>query len=231
MTLHWLQCIIIIFEWCCSVGCCCWWCHQTEPASKLSYSFDINEYRSVSHCFFFLLFWRFWNSEWSVCWLDGLWRDGSWWLMCWIDGRASGAMKDWKVEADWLFLLISINVFAWTIVAFQAKTTNWIKASSAIISSTQPSHIQTNHQPLDRIRIRHPIQPSTTNHKVPHLDIRNEQDLQQPHPSPSSQRIINDCQYQASLHIIVIIWKSSGQLFCCNNKCIKDLCIGIDPCT
>ena len=37
------------------------------------------------------------------------------------------------------------------------------------------------------------------NHKVQHLDIRNEQGLQQPHPPSSTQRIINDCQYQASL--------------------------------
>ena len=47
----------------------------------------------------------------------------------------------------------------------------------------------------------------------------------------SSQRMIHDCQHRASLHIVVIIWKGSEQLSCCNVKCVNVLCIGMNPCT
>ena len=38
-------------------------------------------------------------------------------------------------------------------------------------------------------------------------------------------------QQQASLHIVVIIWKESKQLFCCCNRCIRYMCIDMNLCT
>ena len=61
-------------------------------------------------------------------------------------------------------------------------------------------------------------------------DIRSNHQ-QQPQSLSSSQSMINDCQQQASLHIIVIIWEKRQQLFCCINRCVKYWCIVMESCT
>ena len=75
-------------------------------------------------------------------------------LLNWMDGRDSGETR-WCLPKETFTFTSYFKVFAWTIVASQAKITNWMSATLATIEPSQPtlgltswfnkSHVKSNH--------------------------------------------------------------------------------------
>ena len=162
MTLHCLQCIIIVFEWCCFVGCCCWWCYQTQHASNSIQSFDIYEntdrYLIISSFFLSWTLFKLWVERLLVGWLQ-------WWLLVidvldrWQRQRSHERLEEWS----WLtFLHISM----------------FLLGPSSRSKQRQPIEIQPHRQPsnaLNHHQIQHADRTSnptiTREDEHIHLDI------------------------------------------------------------
>ena len=154
--MHCLQCIIIVFEWCSSVGCCCWWGNQTERASNSIYSVELNEntdrYLIAILSSFFVD--CFCYSEWSVCWLEGLWSDGCWWLnaLSWVDDcvEVQSKRKDDRSALNWILGFLKTQRKQATPTTLHKTITNQIKSESAHINKTnQTININMNQRPLE----------------------------------------------------------------------------------
>ena len=113
-------------------------------------------------------------------------------------------MNKWHRHIFWLRNLAFEKFFPFAISKFLLRSSLRSKQTQSIEwKPHRQQHIKPNSLAMHLIL----IQPSHTTTKSIIWILEIKSGWQQPHPSSSSQRIINDCQEQASLHIVVIIWK------------------------